>query len=844
MSANIDFCHLRIRSAYSFHQSIVQIPDLVRKLQGLGMKAACLIDIGTMSGTVEFYTRMKKAGLKPIVGVELEMDWPGLPKTPGRTVTLIARNNAGYTNLCRLVAIFNKPDSHCTEPIGMHDIRRHASGLIVLLGGQMCWLRAALLRNDTAWAEDIIQSYIDRLGHENIALEVQRLRRPNEKLIKINGTYKKVSEQFILPVVATQDVRFLEGEHFRAFQTWDCIHRNVPRLSPEAVSAYTVHQHLMSVADMTWIYPDWPEVIENTVKLTNRCELDLEMNTWHLPRYPGLKPGESSDDALIRIAQDELEKQLSETVGVKPDTRYKERLDHELGIIRRLGCADYFLILADAIQWARTNKIAVGPGRGSMTSSLVCYALGITKVDPLQHGLYFERFLNPLLGDRPFAELDVGQNGRIEIFEYLQKKYGFDFIAESIGFKSIRGRKLFKAMHPHYPIERRIVNRIHTTLPEWTQVLRHEICDSEELKEIADSHLAVDELFTDAELLESLPVDTQSNASVLIGNEPMTSLIPITYPGMGDFAESGLDRDSTDDLGILRYTFLELMPLELIEEVLFLAQQNDPEHAPESSKHIPLDDCKTYALIKSGDMQDIAFFNSISILVDLEPESLSDLALAFSIWRPWRTYLVGAVIESKRGTNGQQGFKRDIPDHPSIKAILKESYGYPIYQEQLMRIMIEMAGFSASEADIFRKALGKKKAPEIEEFREQFLKGALVGGYELGLAKQLVDLLISMSVHLFSKAHAIAYATIAYQTAWLKANYRDEFEQILEDNPIVGVVDECDREDEPEMVRIIHQRRRQRKPSPITGMIREEAKQVLPKGGVNGKTKSFRFRNK
>lgn len=773
------FVHLRLHSEFSLIDGLVKIPDLMAALPKLEMNAVAVTDYCNLFAAVKVFQAAVSKGIKPILGADIPWHFPAKPEQR-YSVILLCQSQIGYRNLTQLVSKGYQLGQHLGNPcIQMDWFASHADGLIALSGGRMGDIGQALLANDMDGAIHKATRWM-QLFPNRFYLEIQRTGRANEALY--NERLIQLAETLQLPLVATNDVCFLNADDFDAHEARVCIHDGYTLADPRRAPLYSKQQYLRSAAEMITLFSDLPEAIANTVEISKRCTVKLDLGKNYLPNFP-VPEGSTVEDYLSRLSEKGLETRLQQLFMHReaeiPNQRavYDERLKIELSVINSMGFAGYFLIVADFIQWAKNNGVPVGPGRGSGAGSLVAYALFITDLDPLQYDLLFERFLNPERVSMPDFDIDFCMEGRDRVIEYVAEKYGRQSVSQIITFGTMAAKAVVRDVgrvlgHPYG-----FVDKLAKLIPfEIGITLSKAMEQEEELKRRYEHEDEVKELIDLALKLEGITRNAGKHAGgVVIAPSELTDFTAIYCEEGSSQLVSQFDKDDVEAAGLVKFDFLGLRTLTIIDWTLKIIQQGlKPGQAGIDINTIPLDDPATFVLLKA--CQTTAVFQLESrgmkeLIGRLQPDCFEDIIALVALFRPGplQSGMVDDFIDRKHGRA-----KVEYP-HPDLEPILKPTYGVILYQEQVMQIAQVLANYTLGGADLLRRAMGKKKAEEMAEQREIFTEGAVARGVNKDVATLIFDQMEKFAGYGFNKSHSAAYALVAYQTAWLKAHYPAAF---------------------------------------------------------------------
>ncbi len=772
------FIHLNVHSEYSLANSIIRIKDLVATAVGLEMPAVAMTDLANVFGLVKFYRRAVAAGVKPICGVDAWVENTSNFNAPYRLL-LLAKNQQGYKGLCRLLSLAHTQAQHngraCLRKEWLKELN---AGLIAVSAAQDGELGQIILSGSIARAKQIADEY-QLLFPDRYYVELQRVGRPHEEAY-IDGALE-IAGNCGLPVVATNDVQFLTAPDFDNHEVRVCIHDGRVLNDRRRPRHYTDQQYFRTPREMAELFADIPEAITNTVEIAKRCNFELEIGDYYLPNYP--VPGSrTTTEHLREQSRAGLGRRLQEhRRDAEPsfsEQQYRDRLEMELDVIEQMGFPGYFLIVADFIRWAKDNEIPVGPGRGSGAGSLVAWSLGITELDPIEHGLLFERFLNPERISLPDFDIDFCMEGRDRVIDYVANYYGRDRVSQIITYGTMAARAVVRDVGRVMGMAYGYIDKIAKLIPfEVGMTLARALEQEEQLRERYEQDEDVHELLDIAQALEGLARNVGKHAGgVVIAPSSLTEFTALYCEQGGDQTVTQYDKDDLEAIGLVKFDFLGLRTLTIIDRALKRVneQRAERDEPPLDIAKIPMDDAKTYALLKA--CRTTALFQLESrgmkdLIQRLKPDRFEDLVALVALYRPGplQSGMVDDFIDRKHGRA-----RIDYP-HRALEPILKPTYGVILYQEQVMEIARVLAGYSLGAADLLRRAMGKKKPEEMARQREVFLKGALDREVEQKTASYIFDLMEKFAGYGFNKSHSAAYALITYQTAWLKAHYPAQF---------------------------------------------------------------------
>ncbi len=797
------FVHLRLHTEYSLVDGIVRVPDLMSAVAAAGMPAVALTDQSNLFAMVKFYKEALGAGVKPLIGVDALIREAGERAAPSRVVFL-CQNLTGYRHLTQLVTRSYLEGQQRGAPMLERAWLQPEvlAGLIVLSGGQEGDIGQAFARGRDLEAQRCLERWQALCG-DRFYLEVQRTGRAGEQ-IYVEAALEMAQERGVA-AVATNDVRFLTRAEFDAHEARVCIHDGAQLADGNRPRRYSEEQFLKSPAEMTELFADCPALLENTVEVAKRCSLQIKLGTSMLPAYP-VPVGSTTEQFLIDESQRGLVVRLEEArdlLGVTRDPGpYGERLALELGVIGKMGFAGYFLIVADFIRWARDNGVPVGPGRGSGAGSLVAFALGITDLDPIDHDLLFERFLNPERVSMPDFDVDFCMDGRDRVIEYVANKYGRERVSQIITHGTLAAKAVIRDVGRVLGHNYGYVDRIAKLIPfEIGITLDKALVQEEELRRLYDADEEVRELIDLARSLEGLARNAGTHAGgVVIAPSVLTDFTPLYCEEGSTTPVTQFDKDDVEAAGLVKFDFLGLRTLTIIDWAVrdinaARAAKGEPKLIISA---LPMDDAATYALLKSTRTTAVFQLESRGmkdLIRRLQPDRFGDIVALVALFRPGplQSGMVDDFIARKHDTTGAA---IDYL-HPDLKPVLAATYGVILYQEQVMQIAQILAGYTLGGADLLRRAMGKKKAEEMAEQRSVFVSGAVTRGVPEGQATMIFDLMEKFAGYGFNKSHSAAYALLSYQTAWLKAHHPAAFMAAVlssdmdKTDKVVTLIDEC-----------------------------------------------------
>ena len=782
--SHADFVHLRVHSAYSLSEGALKIPDIASLCKANRMPAVAITDTNNLFGALEFSQTCAKAGIQPIVGCQLAVAFE--TPEPNRThrnsfdeLVLLAQNEAGYGNLLKLTSqAFLAVEAGASPHVPGDAVKAHAEGLIALTGGR----RGPLGRYLAAGQGDAAEAACDRLKAifgDRLYIEISRQGVREETAIE--PKLLALADAMNLPLVATNEAFFAEEGMYAAHDTLLCIAAGTSVNEPER-RRLTPEFRFKTAQEMCAQFADVPEALDNTLVIAERCAVMAETRAPILPHFVS-EAGRSEIDELRHRATEGLEKRLADHVLSGGDTEeeraaaaapYRERLDFELGVIESMGYPGYFLIVADFIQWAKGEGIPVGPGRGSGAGSVVAWALTITDLDPLRWGLLFERFLNPERVSMPDFDIDFCQERRDEVIRYVQRKYGEDRVAQIITFGKLQARAVLRDVGrvlqmPYGQIDR--LCKLVPNNPANPVTLQEAIEIEPQLQEQRRQDESVARLIDIALQLEGLYRHASTHAAgVVIGDRPLEELIPLYRDPRSDMPVSQFNMKDVEKAGLVKFDFLGLKTLSVLQTAVDLLKVRGIEVDLE---RLPLDDTGTFEMISRANTTGVFQLESSGmrdVLRRLKPDRFEDIIAVVALYRPGPMENIPSYI------NRKHGIEAVAYDHPKLEPVLKETFGIPIYQEQVQQMARDLAGYTLGSADLLRRAMGKKIKAEMDAQGDTFIRGcAEHSGIATRHARQIFDTMAAFAGYGFNKSHAAAYALVAYQTAWFKANYPVEF---------------------------------------------------------------------
>jgi DNA polymerase-3 subunit alpha len=774
------FIHLHVHTEYSLLDGAARIDKAVRKAQEMGMPALAITDHGVMYGVVDFYKACKKAGIKPIIGCEVYVaPFDRRDKTVGRDdfnrhLVLLARNEEGYRNLVHLVSLAFTEGFYYKPRVDKEILRSFSGGLIALSACLAGEVADYLLNDQLELSCRAAREYEDIFGQGNFYLEMQD-HGLNEQA-KVNSALWQVHKITGIPVVATNDVHYVNKEDAFVQDVLLSIQTGKTLSDTSRMSFASQEFYLKSRQEMQHLFGNHPEILENTIRIAERCELEFNFGESHLPVFQ-VPAGITLDDYLYQQCLEAFPEYYPEATALE-----RERLEYEFRLIAKTGFAGYFLIVADFCRYARENGIAVGPGRGSAAASMVAYLLGITSVEPLRHDLLFERFLNPERITMPDIDIDFDPEGRERVIQYVTNKYGQDRVCQIITFGTMGAKSSVRDVGRVLGIPLMKVDKVAKTIPnDLGMTLAKALAMSAELAKMVAEDQEIKQLFSIAQALEGMPRHVSTHAAgVVIAKEPLTEYLPVQKTTDG-LIITQFPMKTIEEIGLLKMDFLGLRNLTILQEAVQRIAED--KGVIIDLQKLALDDADTYAMLAAGSSTGVFQLESNgmrAILKELKPTCFEDIIAVNALYRPGPMDQIPEFVRRKHG--GKISYI-----HPKLEPILKATYGIIVYQEQVMQIARDLAGYSLGRADLLRRAMGKKKKEVMEKERQYFIEGSrdeegdwlIPGALRMGLsrseAEEIFDLMAKFAEYGFNKGHATAYAVISYQTAFLKANYPLEF---------------------------------------------------------------------
>src|SRR3989475_6847343 len=790
------FVHLHLQPEYSLWDGSSRMKELMEKAAEFKMPAVAMTDHGNLFGAIEFYQEALCAGVKPIIGCEAYIapgshkDRPASRRDAAYHITLLAENETGYRNLVKLITTAHLDGFHYVPRIDKELLRERSAGLIGLSGCLAGEINSAIQANNIEKATQSAAEYRDILGPENFFIELHD--HGMEAQRKCNSALPQIARDLGVGLVAANDVHFLRRSDHQAHDVMLCIGTG-KMVQDETRMRYVPELYFKSPEEMREVFRDFPQAIQNTLEIGERCHLDLEFGRSKYPEYP-VPAGKTRQGYLRELCYKGLHERYGERAA--SDAELIRRLDYEVDVLEKTGFVSYLLIVWDFIHFARERGIPVGPGRGSAAGSIVAYVLGITDIDPLQYGLIFERFLNPERISPPDIDVDFCEARRGEVLEYVRQKYGQRRVAQIITLGKLKAKSVVRDVGRVMGMSYRDADRIARMIPnELNITLDSAAAKNSELERAVATEPQTKQLFEYAKTLEGLSRNAGVHAAgVVIADRDLSDYIPLCRDVKGNDVISQYPMGPLNDLGLLKMDFLGLKTLTVIEETVALIRKREPNF---SLKHIPLDDNAAFALYNRGETIGLFQMESggmTSLSKQFDVKKLDDIIALIALYRPGPMELIPEYVKAKKGVTPIKYL------HPLLEEICADTYGVMIYQEQVMAAASKLAGYSLAQADLLRRAMGKKDKEKMAKERRNFIDGcARTNKIPEKKANAIFDLLEKFAGYGFNKSHSAAYGVISYHTAYLKAHYPVEFMAGLLSNEINNIekisvfVGECKR---------------------------------------------------
>jgi DNA polymerase-3 subunit alpha len=783
-----NFVHLHVHTEYSLLDGAARINDLVKTACEMGMDALAITDHGVMYGVIEFYEACKEAGIKPIIGCEVYLTEDRKQRKGRKDMTashlvLLCEDEEGYHNLIRIVSIAHLEGFYYRPRVDLELLSQYSKGLIALSSCLSSPIAREILNRNEDGAKRWAAMISEVMGKGNFYLELQDHGLEEQK--QVNEALCRLAKELNLPLVVTNDVHYVRREDAKAQEV-------LLKINTDADSSYRMHFetdqfYLKSPEEMFNLFGSNEPALRATVEIAERCNLTIKLGEPRLPRYDcpnGMEP----DLYLRKLCEEGMKNRYGQ-----PNEEVRRRLEYELSVIAQKGYSGYFLIVWDIVQHAKSKGIMVGPGRGSAAGCLVAYLLGITNIDPLKYGLMFERFLNPERQSTPDIDLDFPDTRRDEIIDYVTKRYGRDRVAQIVTFGTLQAKAAIRDVGRVLKVEPELVDRVAKLIQERMSI-EEAVEHSFELQELISSNEKVRELIDTAKRIEGLARHASTHpCGVVIGDRPLIDIVPLRRSTDGEGVITQYDGVSVEKVGLVKMDFLGLRNSTIISRTIELVKERRGIEIDINS--IDLNDKKTYEMLSGGHSVGVFQLESKGmrqLLRDLKPDRFEHLVPLVALYRP------GPMDDIPKFVAGRHGRQIEYM-HPKLESILRETFGVMLYQEQVMMIAHELAGFSMPQAEILMRAMGKKKVELMEQMRSKFIEGAVANGIERETAEKIFERVSAFAKYAFNKSHSAAYALVAYQTAYLKANFTLEYMACLLTaykgfrNKVVSALNECRR---------------------------------------------------
>ena len=802
-----EFVHLRLHSEYSLVDGLVRIKPLASKVAELEMPAVALTDFNNFFGLVKFYKAAQGSGVKPILGAEvLVLDESG--EGALTQLVLLVMDQVGYKNLtCLISKAYQEGQRQAVPTIRLAWLEALGGGLIALSGGRLGEVGVALVSGRNIDAQTSL-THLMQLFPGRFYLELQRTGRADEEDYIHSAV--ALAADYNCPVVATNDVRFIDREEFEAHEARVCIYEGRTLDDPRRERRYSEQQFLRTSDEMAELFNDIPEALENTLEIAKRCNLDLRLGEYFLPDYP-IPDGKSIDEFFIDVSTVGLDERLRTLFDPlssdfkEKQVLYADRLKFELDIIIEMGFPGYFLIVMDFIRWAKSNDIPVGPGRGSGAGSLVAYALKITDLDPIEYDLLFERFLNPERVSMPDFDIDFCMEGRDRVIAYVAEQYGRDAVSQIVTFGTMAAKAVVRDVARVQGKSYGLADKLSKLIPfEVGMTLEKAVEQEDDLSQFLKADDEASEIWSMALQLEGVARNCGKHAGgVVIAPTQITDFSPIYCDEHGSGVVTQFDKNDVEDAGLVKFDFLGLRTLTIIDWAVKMINRKrlEGDEEPLVLEKIPLDDAATYAMMQRAETTAVFQLESRGmkeLIRKLGPDRFEDIIALVALFRPGplQSGMVDDFINRKKG-RAEVSYPHPQYQHECLKPALEPTYGVILYQEQVMQIAQEMGGYTLGGADLLRRAMGKKNAAEMAKQRDLFVEGAIGKGFANNLASNVFDLMEKFAGYGFNKSHSAAYALVAYQTGWLKVHYPAEFmaatisSDMDKTDKVVTFIDEC-----------------------------------------------------
>ena len=771
------FVHLHVHSEYSLLDGACRIRDLPARAAALGQTACAITDHGVMYGAVAFYKACLTAGIRPIIGCEVyvaprtRFDKEREYDSTRYHLVLLCENQTGYRNLCKLVSRSFTEGFYTKPRVDKELLREYSEGLIALSACLAGEIPRALTAGSYSQAKNAALEMQAIFGEGNFFLELQD--HGLEEQRRIAPDIVRLHRETGIPLVLTNDCHYLTRDDAYAQDILMCIQTGKTVDDTDRMRFETTDFYLKSEEEMRALFPDVPEAADNTALIADRCRVEFEFGHYHLPEF-ALPEGTSSSDYLRNRCMEGFASRYGEGTP-----ELMQQLEYELDMIGRMGFTDYFLIVQDFVMFAKNSGIPVGPGRGSAAGSIVSYCLGITDIDPVKYSLYFERFLNPERVSMPDIDMDFCERRRGEVIDYVKRKYGEDHVAQIVTFNTLKAKNAVRSVAKAMALSFAEENALAREIPNVLNIRLSQAVDtSRSLREMMEKDERIRRVIQTAMALEDMPKDSGTHAAgVVITKQPVSDYVPLTLSKKDDSIATQYVMTTLEELGLLKMDFLGLRTLTVIDDAVKVIRRTEPDF---DIRTVPDDDPATYAMLSAGKTMGVFQLESdgiTGVCTGLQPKSIEDITAIIALYRPGPMDSIPRFLENNRHPE-KISYK-----HPLLEPILKVTYGCIVYQEQVLDILRRLGGFSLGQADMIRRAMSKKKQAEIVKERETFIHGdpqrsicgAVANGVPADVAAAIYDEILDFANYAFNKAHAVSYAVVCYQTAYLKCHYPREF---------------------------------------------------------------------
>ena len=763
------FVHLRNHSDYSIHQGTIRYKELIDFASQQEEKYIALTDNNNLFAAIKFYKQARKKRVKPILGIDCRITNPDTKKS--YICTLLAMNNKGFENLKKIsTRLFTCSENKNNICIDKEYVFQHNEGIIALSGGSEGEIGQQLIRGNVAQARTEIDLWLQYFK-DRFYIEIQRIGKDYEE--QYIGDALVLAEMTNCPVVATNNSFFTTADDYYAHEVKVCLHKRVLITDTSRKIEHTQQQFLKSSDDMVTLFQDIPEAIENTLEIAKRCTVEIELGKVHLPRFE-LQDNKNFDEELRRLANKGLTQRLEKLPNLSDEqlTIYKSRLEKEIDVIAKMQFSAYFLIVHEFIAWSLEQEILVGPGRGSAAGSLVAYSLNITNIDPIKNGLIFERFLNIERVSMPDMDIDFPVAGRDKVIEHVSEKYGSAMVGQIITFGTMAAKNAVRDSARVLGFSYGLGDKIAKLIPDRLKItLTESISESKELSKLIETDSDVSEIIEVSLKLEGMVRNAGTHAAgVVIAPTQLTDFSPLYHDPTSNITVTQFDKNDIEDVGLVKFDFLGLKTLTIIDDVVRSVAKS--YNLPLDISSLPLDDARVYEMLSAGATDSVFQLESVGMkrcLKKLIPTNFEQIVAMLALYRPGPMQFIDDFIDRKHGRTEVTYL------HPKLEPILKDTYAIAVYQEQVMRIARDLAGYSYGKADLLRRAMGKKDKDTMAKEKEVFINGAIEQGVESSIASEVFSFIEKFAEYGFNKSHSAAYAMLSYQTAWLKIHYPFDF---------------------------------------------------------------------